>query len=124
MFTKKELLYMCFSRICLGFNQLNNFFLEPSHPSTGSILEIYKILKSSKFLLFQTPNAFFCMHKIHIISSEMKKVTLKNLIRDFIFLTAAQTLCTGRHSLHFPQKHQSRFPLHPLVLFQLLCLHS
>ena len=27
-------------------------------------------------------------------------------------------------ALHFPKKHQSRFPLQPLVLFQLLCLHS
>ena len=27
-------------------------------------------------------------------------------------------------ALHFPQKHQSRFPLHPLVLFQLFCFYS
>ena len=25
-------------------------------------------------------------------------------------------------ALHFPQKHQSSFPLQPLVLFQLLCI--
>ena len=31
----------------------------------------------------------------------MKKVTVKNFILDFIFLTA---------TLHFPQKHQSRSP--------------
>ena len=34
----------------------------------------------------------------------MKKVTLKNFIRDFIFLTAAQTLRIGRHSLAFSTK--------------------
>ena len=27
-------------------------------------------------------------------------------------------------ALHFPQKHQSSFPLQPLVLSQLFCLHS
>ena len=27
-------------------------------------------------------------------------------------------------ALHFPQKHKSRFPLHPLVLFQHFCFHS
>ena len=34
----------------------------------------------------------------------MKKVTLKNFIRDFIFLMAAQTLRIGRHSLAFSTK--------------------
>ena len=34
----------------------------------------------------------------------MKKVTVKNFIRDFIFLTAAQTLSTDRHGLGFSTK--------------------
>ena len=40
----------------------------------------------------------------------MKKVTVKIFIRDFIFLTAAQTLSIGRHGLAFPTKTKSRFP--------------
>ena len=82
------------------------------------------IIPNNKFLLFRTLNVFFCMHRIHIISSEMKKVTLKNFIRDFIFLMAPQTFSIGRHNLTFSTKHQSRFPLQPFALFQLLCLHS
>ena len=31
----------------------------------------------------------------------MKKVTVKNFIRDFIFLTVAQTLSIGRHGFAF-----------------------
>ena len=31
----------------------------------------------------------------------MKKVTVKNFIRDFIFLTVAQTPCTDRHDFAF-----------------------
>ena len=34
----------------------------------------------------------------------MKKVTIKNFIREFIFLTAAQTLSSGKHALAFPTK--------------------
>ena len=34
----------------------------------------------------------------------MKKVTVKNFIQDFIFLTVAQTLSTGRHGLAFSTK--------------------
>ena len=37
----------------------------------------------------------------------MKKVTVKNFIREFIFLTVDMTL-------HFLQRHQSRFPFHSL----------
>ena len=40
----------------------------------------------------------------------MKKVTVKIFIRDFIFLTAAQTLSIGRHGLAFSTKTKSRFP--------------
>ena len=34
----------------------------------------------------------------------MKKVTVKNFIQDFIFLTVAQTLSIGRHDLAFSTK--------------------
>ena len=34
----------------------------------------------------------------------MKKVTVNNFMRDFIFLTEAQTLSIGRHGLVFPKK--------------------
>ena len=46
----------------------------------------------------------------------MKKVIVKNFIRDFIFLTAAQTLSIGRHGLAFSTKANLDFPF---VLFQL-----
>ena len=63
----------------------------------------------TKFYIKQVPiipntKCLFCMHEIHTISLEIKKVTLKNFIRDFIFLTAAQTLCIGRHSIVFSTK--------------------
>ena len=38
----------------------------------------------------------------------MKEVTVKNFIRDFIFLMAAQTLSPGRHGLVF--KYFFSFP--------------
>ena len=59
---------------------------------------------SSKFLLFQELNPCFCMYKIHIIWSEMKKVTVKNFIQDCTFLMAAQTLSIGRDGLPFSTK--------------------
>ena len=34
----------------------------------------------------------------------MKKVTVKNYIQEFIFLTAAQTLSIGRYGLAFSTK--------------------
>ena len=34
----------------------------------------------------------------------MKKVAVKNFIRDFIFLTVALTLIIGRHGLAFSTK--------------------
>ena len=34
----------------------------------------------------------------------MKKVTVKNFIRDFAFLSAAQTLSIGSHGLAFSTK--------------------
>ena len=40
----------------------------------------------------------------------MKKVTVKNFIREFIFLTAVQLSALVDMALHFPEGHQSRFP--------------
>ena len=48
----------------------------------------------------------------------MNKVTIKNFIQDFIFLTAAQTLSSQVDmALHFPQRHQSRFLFHSFSAF-------
>ena len=44
----------------------------------------------------------------------MKKVTVKNFIRDFIFLTVAQTFSIGRHGLIFHEENNLDFPI---VLF-------
>ena len=42
--------------------------------------------------------------KIVLYNQEMNKVTVKNFIRDFIFLTATQTLIIGRHGVAFSTK--------------------
>ena len=39
----------------------------------------------------------------------MKKVTIKNFIQVFIFLTAAQATALVDMALHFPQRYKSRF---------------
>ena len=52
----------------------------------------------------------------------MKQVTIKNFIWDFTFLTAAQTLCIGRHGLAFSTKTTIQISLS--FFFSLLCLHS
>ena len=52
----------------------------------------------------------------------MKKVTVKNLIRDFIFLTAAETLCIDRHDFAF----STNTPIWTSLsfFFSFFCLHS
>ena len=52
----------------------------------------------------------------------MKKVTVKNFIRDFIFLTVAHTLSIGRHGLAFSTK--ATIQIFFWFFFSLLCLYS
>ena len=54
----------------------------------------------------------------------MEKDALTNFIRDFIFLTAAQTLSIGRQRLAFSTKNQSRYPFTAFSSFSAHCLHS
>ena len=52
----------------------------------------------------------------------MKKVTVNNFIRDFIFLTVVPTFSIGRHGLAFSTKTTIQISLS--FFFSSLCLHS
>ena len=89
-----------------------------------------RVLSENSTKFWYQARSYYSEHRmlasvcIKFILSEIKKVSLKNFIWDFIFSRQHRLSASVDIALHFPQKHQSRFPLQPLVLFQLLCLHS
>ena len=105
------------------FNQFRNFFQNwATHPQVLSWnFTKFWYQASSYYSEHQMPS--ICI-KFILYHQKWRKLPLR--------ISSETSFFSGQHKLsalvdivlHFPQKHQSSFPLQPLVLFQLLCLHS
>ena len=65
---------------------------------------------SSKFLLFRKLNACFCMHKFILYNQKWWKLLLRISSESSFFSWQHKLSALVDMALHFPQRHQSRFP--------------
>ena len=94
---------LTFSPICYLTNLTTIFQTQATHPQVLSWnLSKFWFQASCYYTKNQTP-ASVCM-KFIIFNQKWRKLPLRISSRDFIFLTAAQTLRIGRHGLAFSTK--------------------